>query len=107
MIARGVPLNYVSRARGHHSTAFTAGVYATAHPESRLEDVDQFANLVLLNEPSGDAAGPVVPKVGEKRALFYLDPKPYLDAPEPPLADHPVDGAGVDPETKGDLGGKE
>jgi integrase len=55
MINRGVPLNYVSRALGHHSTAFTAGVYATAHPDSRHEDVDRLASLAVLQEPEPEA----------------------------------------------------
>lgn len=43
MINRGVPLNYVSRALGHHSTAFTAGVYATAIPEAQRHNADALA----------------------------------------------------------------
>lgn len=55
MLNAGTPLNYVSRALGHHSTAFTAGVYATAAPDSRHEDVDRLADLTLLNEPKPEA----------------------------------------------------
>jgi integrase len=54
MLKMGSPLNYVSRSLGHHSVAFTAQIYASAHPDSRHADVDRLANLTLLTEPVGD-----------------------------------------------------
>ena len=64
LLNAGAPLNYVSRALGHHSTAFTAGVYATAHPDPRPQDVDALAASALgeesLRSTLGDAAGPVL-----------------------------------------------
>ncbi len=64
LLNAGAPLNYVSRALGHHSTAFTAAVYATAHPDPRPQDVDALAASALgvdrLRSTLGDAAGPVL-----------------------------------------------
>lgn len=51
MINRGVPLNYVSRALGHHSTAFTAGVYATAIPEAQRHNADALATQAAAPPP--------------------------------------------------------
>jgi integrase len=46
MINQGAPLNYVSRALGHHSTAFTMTLYATSVPESRNDNVDALSARV-------------------------------------------------------------
>jgi len=52
MINQGVPIVYVSRALGHHSTAFTSDIYMTTQPNPRHDDVDRFADLSILNEPT-------------------------------------------------------
>ncbi len=64
MLNGGAPLNYVSRALGHHSTAFTASVYATANPDPRLAEVDALAAAALDQQPQEqpqDALRPVIP----------------------------------------------
>jgi integrase len=75
----GTPLNYVSRALGHHSTAFTAGVYATAQPEPRREDVSRFA-AAALRQP----ASPV--PVSERDEARGTDAGAAADADAPELA---------------------
>lgn len=89
----GIPLQYVSRALGHHSTAFTASVYATAQPDSRHDDVDRLAGA--FGAPSGDPAVPVP----DQEALELVtgdDAAPADgDRPEDAAADEPVDGRHV------------
>ncbi len=98
MLNSGAPLNYVSRALGHHSTAFTAATYATAQPEPRHEDVDRFVGLV-----SGDAPRAPRNQVLEQRALPQPKPGADPDAAQPADVDQAADGADADPQPVGDL----
>ena len=101
MLNAGAPLNYVSRALGHHSTAFTASTYATAQPEPRHEDVDRFVGLV-----SGDAPGAPGHQVAGERALPQAQAGADANAAELAGVDQAPDSADAATESVGDLSEK-
>jgi hypothetical protein len=101
MLNAGAPLNYVSRALGHHSTAFTASVYAAAQPEPRHEDVDKFVAGI-----SGDATRSVRDQVTQDRTLPEAQPSPDPNAPDGPGLDQAPDGPKADTHPVGDFTGE-
>lgn len=48
MLSQGLPMQFVSRNLGHHSTSFTAVLYATAQPDPHLDEMDRAAELAMF-----------------------------------------------------------